>query len=269
VTDEILGIRPVERTYRLDDLTVRQDGTGRVVEAYAAVFSKRSEIRDSDGHYHEENSPTSFTKTIKDKGPGGFQVLFNHARTIDGAPNAAATLPIGVPLEVRSDSVGVFTATEYLENPLADWVLNAIKRGALKSQSYSGRFIRSVRSRPAGGQLPVIVRQEVDMREYGPAVFAAFTDASILGTRAQSALEPSVPLTLFLRALATPDTDARLALLGQYQGFATLIGEPENQDSTSSEAAGEDQESREAHSRSTGTALADRIKSERIKRGIS
>jgi phage head maturation protease len=77
-------------------------------------------------------------------------VLFNHGRTVDGAPNPAATLPIGVPLEVRADERGVFTATRYLDNPLADHVLDAIKAGAIRAQSFSGRFTKSVRSYPGG-----------------------------------------------------------------------------------------------------------------------
>ncbi len=36
-------------------------------------------------------------------------------------------VPIGVPVEVRADERGVFTATRYLNNPLADHVLDAIK----------------------------------------------------------------------------------------------------------------------------------------------
>ncbi len=219
MSDEMLPSRPVERSYRLDDLHVRSDGDGRTVEAYAAVFDTRTEVMDQDGHYHELLAPGAFTKTIADKAPAGFGVLFNHGRTVDGTPNALATVPIGVPIDVRADERGVFTVTKYLDNPLANDVLDAIKQGAIRAQSFSGRFLKSARTYPEGrarGKLAQIVRHEVDMREYGPAVFAAYQAAAILGTRAEQ----------FIRALMDTPTDKRLAWLEQFEGVTTPL-EPE------------------------------------------
>jgi HK97 family phage prohead protease len=218
VADEQLAARPVSRAYALDDLHIRSDGSGRVVEAYAAVFNTRTEVVDQDGHYQEELAPGSFATTIATRGTN-FGVLFNHGRTVDGEPNPSATLPIGVPVEVRADQRGVFTATRYLDNPLADHVLDAIKSGAIRAQSFSGRFRRSTRTFPDGrarGTLPLIVRHEVEMREYGPAVFAAYEGAAILGTRAEQ----------FVRSLlAVPPAD-RLQWLQQFEGLTTDDGRP-------------------------------------------
>lgn len=215
--EEILQARSVERTYAFQDLHVRSDGGGRVVEAYAAVFNTPTEVLDQDGHYNETLSPAAFTRTLQHKGTN-FGVLFNHGRTIDGEPNPAATMPIGVPLVVRADEKGLYTETEYLDNPLADWTLNAIKKGALRAQSFSGRFRRSIRSYPQGrsaGALPLITRNEIEMREYGPAVFAAYDGAAILGTRASD---------LFVRSLlAIPAGEKRIQWLQQFEGFDTLL----------------------------------------------
>ncbi|HEY9417214.1 MAG TPA: HK97 family phage prohead protease [Pseudonocardia sp.] len=219
-TDELLPTRQCERAYTIEDLHVRSDGSGRIVEAYAAAFNVRTEIMDQDGHYNELLPPTSFDRTIQHKGTN-FGVLFNHARTVDGEPNPLATMPVGVPLEVRADERGVFTATRYLDNPLADHVLDAIKAGAIKSQSFSGRFTKSVRSHPEGrgrGSLPLITRNEIDMREYGPAVFAAYKEAAILGTRAEQ----------FVRTLLETPPDKRLDWLQQFEGLTTpLVADPE------------------------------------------
>lgn len=209
-TDELLPTRDCDRTFRLDDLHVRADGgDGRTVEAYAAVFNTRTEIRDQDGHYNETLGGGSFTQTIKHRGTG-FGVLFNHGRTIDGTPSALGTMPIGVPLEVRADERGVFTVTRYLDNPLADQVLDAIKQGAITAQSFSGRFRKSARSWPDGRggptALPLVTRQEVEMREYGPAVFAAYDGAAILGTRAET----------FVRALLAVPAEGRLEWLESF-----------------------------------------------------
>jgi HK97 family phage prohead protease len=218
-SEELLPSRPCDRAFVVEDLHVRADGSGRVVEAYAAAFNVPTEIMDQDGHYDETLASSSFTKTISDKGPAGFGVLFNHGRTVDGTPNALATMPIGVPLEVRADERGVYTATRYLDNPLANDVLDAIKQGAIKAQSFSGRFMKSVRSYPNGrgrGARPLITRHEVDMREYGPAVFAAYKGAAILGTRAEQ----------FIRTLLETPPDKRLVWLEQFEGLTTPL-EPE------------------------------------------
>jgi HK97 family phage prohead protease len=218
VADEQLGTRPCSRAYAVDDVHVRSDGSGRVVEAYAAVFNTRTEVMDQDGHYHEELAPGSFTTTIATRGLN-FGVLFNHGRTVDGEPNPSATMPIGVPIEVRADDRGVFTATRYLDNPLADQVLDAIKQGAVRAQSFSGRFRKSVRSYPAGrarSALPLITRHEVEMREYGPAVFAAYEGAAILGTRAEQVM----------RHLLAMPPDRAVQWLQQFEGLTTDAGQP-------------------------------------------
>lgn len=207
MSEELLGSREFgTRSYVIEDLTVRPDGDGRTVEAYAAVFKVQTEIRDQDGHYNEDLAPGSFTKTIQENA-GRFGVFYNHARTIYGTPDGALSVPIGVPLEVSQDERGVYTVTRYLDNPLADSVLDGIKQRAIRGQSFSGKFIKSARTRAKAGGLPLITRLEVAMREYGPTVFPAYTEAMILGTRSVST---------FLEALAAngEDVDKLRTMLG-------------------------------------------------------
>lgn len=258
MTDELLPVRPCDRAYKVDDLHVRSDGSGRVVEAYAAAFRSRTEVMDQDGHYQEELAPTSFSKTIAEKAPAGFGVLFNHGRTVDGGPNPVATMPIGVPLEVRSDERGVYTATRYLDNPLADQVLDAIKAGAIRAQSFSGRFIKSTRSRPSGSRLPLITRHEVDMREYGPAVFAAYADAAILGTRSAD---------LFVRALLATPPDQRANFLKDFEGLTTPPEPEAFTIGTPAGAATMPVEPADSHS-TRSNPLRDRIRTARHLRGM-
>jgi HK97 family phage prohead protease len=259
--DELLLTRQCARTYALEDLHVRSDGSGRVVEAYAAAFDPvRSEIVDQDGHYFETLGRTSFDRTISRRGVDGFGVLFNHGLTVDGAPNPVATMPIGVPLEVRADERGVYTATHYLDNPLANDVLDAIKAGAIRAQSFSGRFTKSIRSHPDGRRgLPLITRTEVDMREYGPAVFAAYKEAAILGTRAE----------MFVRALLATPPDKRLEWLQQFEGATPppladpeplTLGPP-----SPDGPAGTADDSREHSAR---PSLRSRVRAARIARGM-
>lgn len=226
MTDELLGSREFGlRTFALEDVTIRSDGDGRTVEAYAAAFNVGAEIRDQDGHYIERIAPGSFAKTISERGTN-FGVFYNHARTIYGTPDGALSVPIGVPLDVHEDARGVWTVTRYLDNPLADSVLDAVKQRAIRGQSFSGRFIKSTRSRAVRGQLPTITRNEVAMREYGPTVFPAYAEAEILGARNVSSFLDEIA------NLADEDRDR----LRQMLGLATPL-EPAEPLGTSPEAA--------------------------------
>src|SRR5829696_2650781 len=197
-------------------MTIRSDGSGRVVESYFAVFDKPAEVRDQDGHYYEVNARSLFTKTLADRGLN-FPVFYNHARTLDGTPSGEFSLPIGVPLEISPDERGVFNAVCYLENPLADHVLGGIRSRAIRGMSFSGHYLKSTKSRPyKRGALPVITRHEMKLREFGPTPIPAFAEAEILGFRAQQ----------FLGVLLAADADERLRLLQQFEGLSTLAIEP-------------------------------------------
>lgn len=224
-TDEILNVRPFSRAYAFEDVSIRSDGDGRTVEAYAAAFDIPAEVRDQDGHYNEVLTRTSFDKTISERGTN-FGVFYNHARTLYGTPDGNLSVPIGVPLEVRATERGVMTVTRYLDNPLADSVLDGIKQGAIRGQSFSGRFIKSMKTRSTKrGELPTIQRSEVAMKEYGPTVFPVYAEAAILGTRSVEA---------FLDELSQTDP-ADLNRFRQMLGLATPL-EPAQVTATSTEA---------------------------------
>lgn len=225
----------VGRAFAFEDVAVRADGDGRTVEAYCAAWNVDAEIRDQDGHYIESLARGSFAKTIQENA-GRFGVFYNHARTLYGTPDGALSVPIGVPIEVSEDERGVFTVTRYLDNPLADSVLDAIKQRAIKGQSFSGRFIQSKRQRARGGELPRITRTEVAMREYGPTVFPAYAEAMVTGTRSISA---------FLDALGANREDQDR--LRQMLGLATPL-EPARAVDTSSEVAPVDEPTHSGHS---------------------
>jgi len=131
-------------------------------------------------------------------------------------------------------------------------------RARSKAQSFSGRFNKSVRSYPDGrGRevLPLITRHEVDMREYGPAVFAAYKDAAILGTRAEQ----------FIRTLLETPADRRFEFLEQFEGLTTPFMDPEVPTiGTPTVPAGTTDDSREHSARSI--PLAQRIRAARIAR---
>ena len=181
------------RAFPLEDISVRSGGDGRTVEAYAAVFDRSVPIRDNQGEYMEVIAPGAFKRTIGHRGTN-FGVFYNHARGIHGQPSDLFSLPLGTPLEVREDARGVVTVTRYNKNPLADQVLESIRNGDIRGQSFSGSFIHSDPKPPRygfraadDGTLTTVTRTEIAMREYGPTPFPAYDDAAIVGVRAMLA----------------------------------------------------------------------------------
>ena len=176
------------RSYPLEDIKVRSGGDGRTVEAYASVFGTPAEIHDQDGHYHEVIGRSAFDKTIAERGLK-FGVFYNHGMTLHGTPSERHSMPIGTPLEIRTDQRGVLTVTKYNRTQLADEVLESIREGAITGQSFSGRMIQSSSSarrpyRARNGEVPTVTRTEIAMREYGPTPMPAYEDAGIVGVRA-------------------------------------------------------------------------------------
>jgi HK97 family phage prohead protease len=254
-----LRARPAVRMHIWDDVTVRSDGGGRTVEAYMAVFAPRQgEVMDVDGHYLEENATGFMTKTLAEKGLN-VPVFYSHGRTIDGFPSGELSIPIGKPVDIQPDDKGIFTAVQYLDNPLADSILNGIKSRAIQGMSYSGLMLKSTRRRAATrGGLPVITRHEVKLREFGPTALPSFDDAAIVGVRAQQ----------YVRALLTARPDDRvLSWLQQFEGTEPLAtGEPGALTATPHGAGDQADEPHDVHS--AGPSLRARIHAARIVRGM-
>jgi len=187
------------RTYELEDIHVvraaQGDSTGRLVEAYAAVFNSPAEIVDHEGHYIEEIDPSAFNKVLADvsrsrAGFGKVKVIFNHGMTIHGTPSERGSMPIGRAMDIRPEQRGLLTLTRYSETPFADEVLENIRNGAITAQSFTGRIVRSDpelrrgdRHRPRNGQLTRVRRTELGLKEFGPTPFEAYSGAEIVGVR--------------------------------------------------------------------------------------
>jgi HK97 family phage prohead protease len=202
------------RLYQLEDIHILRSadgGDGRTVEAYAAVFGQEAEIRDHEGHYLEVIEPTAFSRAIdhaqRARGgfPGSVKVLYNHGMTLNGSPSERFSMPIGVPVDIRAEARGLLTRTRYSETALADEVLENIRSGAITSQSFTGRIMRSDpqlrrgdQYRPGSdGMLRTVRRTELGLREYGPVLWPAYSGAEILGVRMSTpggALDPDEEL---------------------------------------------------------------------------
>jgi HK97 family phage prohead protease len=178
----------IARSYPLADLVVRTEGDGRTVDAYAAVFATPTEIRDFDGHYFEVIDRSAFDVTIR-RGTK-ISVLFNHGTDIYGNASDRFSMPIGTPESITADARGLRTVTRIAQTPLGDEVLELMRSGAIDGFSFSGKPLRSQRVPAAkGDDLSTIVRQELALKEYGPAVFRAYDDARVLAMRSDELAE--------------------------------------------------------------------------------
>jgi HK97 family phage prohead protease len=202
------------RFYPLDDIRIVSradgDGSGRVVEAYAAVFDEPAEIRDPEGHYEETIDRGAFDQVLAriQRSRGGLaaaiRVLYNHGQTMRGAEAPEFQKPLGKPLEVRPDGRGLLTRTEYGKSPLAEEILENIRSGAITAQSFVGGILRSDpalkgpgdKYRARNGVLTRVRRLGLGLREYGPVLYAAYPGAEFLGVRMGSpgpAIDPDSP----------------------------------------------------------------------------
>jgi HK97 family phage prohead protease len=196
------GPAEIVRWYALEDMHIMSrgegDGSGRVVEAFAAVFGQPAEIKDFEGHYVETIDRTAFNKRLADleRSKGGFasvKVLYNHGMTLQGTPSERFSMPVGVPLRdggIIATERGLLTRTEYNRTPLAEEVLELIRSGSVTSQSFTGRIVRSdpqlgrgQQHRPRNGELPQVRRTELGLREYSSVVWPAYEGAEIFGVR--------------------------------------------------------------------------------------
>jgi phage head maturation protease len=191
--------RELFRSYPLEDAhivrTGEGDSTGRLVEAYCAVFDEAAEIHDHEGHYEEDIDRSAFNKRIADvqrsrSGFGLVKVVYNHGLTLHGTPAERFSLPVAVPKHISAESRGVLTRSLYMDTPLGNEVLEMWRSGAITAQSFTGAIIRSSpelrrgeKHRPRGGQLTRVKRLELGLKEYGPTPFPAYSGAELVGVR--------------------------------------------------------------------------------------
>lgn len=194
----------ITRSIAVDDAAVRSgrvtcegcggDATGRMVDAYAAVFGEETEVHDDHGHYIEDIDRAAFNRRLDHisrsaAGVRAVNVYYNHAMTVHGSPSELASVPIGHPSIIRADNRGLLTATHYSRDPFAERILNGIIDGNIAGQSFTGRIIRSdpdhVPRVHRGGSLPRVRRLELGLAEYGPTPQPYYAGALTVAVRAQ------------------------------------------------------------------------------------
>lgn len=207
----------IERAFPLADIEIARGGTGRTVTAYAAMFDAPYEVRDSQGHYFEQINRAGWNRWLAVGDISRAIPLFNHGLTAHGTPSSDFTLPLGKAVEIRAETRGLLTVTEYSNTALADQVLELIRDGAIKGQSFRGAIYNDRRI-GSHGSLPLIERMDLGLKDYGPTPFPVNAEALIMSVRSAALVDR------LREELEGLDDDERREVLAQ---IADIPGESE------------------------------------------
>lgn len=189
------------------------EGDGRTLEGYAAVFNSPSPIQDQLGDYDEVILPGAFARTIKARTP---VLMFNH-----GKNPLWQNMPIGKIEELREDPRGLFVRAKLTDNWLIDPIRDAIRDEAIEGMSF--RFEvpsgKATEERQANGRTLRSIR-EVKLYELGPVTFPAYNDTSV-AVRSLGTVVPEVQERIDAAATIA-DLAARLETLEEREVVVTL-----------------------------------------------
>lgn len=184
-----------QRTFALDGIEIlsrAKGGDGRTVDAYAAVYDVKKEIRDQHGHYIERIDRAAFTRTLNNGAARKALVLYNHGLDARGKSGGFPTVPIGKPISIESDGRGLRTVSRYNDSEFAQMVLESIKNGDITAQSFEGPIYRSdpakVPVSRRGAALPTVTRHELGLHNYGPTPTPYYPESQITAVRSAADL---------------------------------------------------------------------------------
>ncbi|MEV5607008.1 HK97 family phage prohead protease [Streptomyces sp. NPDC052225] len=185
------AVRELERSapfliQRADD--GQDDGDGRTLSGYAAVFGEPTEINSWEGSFTETIRRGAFRKTIREQAP---VMQFDHGRH-----PLIGSIPIGSIADLREDEQGLWIEGRISDNWLMQPVRDAIAEGSVTGMSFRFEVVREEWRDAAGKRLKPeevpdllwmpgdrgpLQRElvEVRMRELGPVVFPAYGGTSV------------------------------------------------------------------------------------------
>jgi phage head maturation protease len=182
-----MSIEMVTRFLPVGDMDIRRvNRSQREVTAYAALFAQPAQIKDKHGHYWEQINQTAWNRALS-HGIQRIQVHYNHGYDLSGRPNGTLTVPIATPSDITPDGRGLLTVSRYNDGDVADAVLAAWEGGQVKGQSFTGRVFQS-RKLGRNGDLDLIERTELGLKEYGPTHSPAYEGDMLVAIRSQADL---------------------------------------------------------------------------------
>jgi HK97 family phage prohead protease len=147
-------------------------------EGHASVFN----IPD-DGIPPDIIQPGAFTKTIQEWGPAGA----NRIKVL--ALHNTFWLPIGKPLELREDAIGLWFRAKISDTTLGKDVLTLLRDGVFTEMSIGFTVVKADPEKGTGRRLV----REVKLYEISPVIWAMHPMAKITRVKDVTALPPAEP----------------------------------------------------------------------------
>jgi uncharacterized protein len=165
-----------------------EEGDGRTLSGYAALFDNPTEINSWEGTFTEKIRKGAFKKTIREQTP---VMQFDHGRH-----PLIGSIPIGSIADLREDDQGLYVEGRITDNWLMQPVRDAIAEKSVNGMSFRFEVVRE-EWRDVNGKLvkPEEVYDllwmpgdrgplqreliELKCRELGPVVFPAYTGTSV------------------------------------------------------------------------------------------
>lgn len=171
-----------------------EEGDGRTLAGYAALFGEETEINSWEGVFTEKIRKGAFKKTIREQTP---KMQFDHGRH-----PLIGSIPIGSIADLREDDQGLYVEGRITDNWLMQPVRDAIAEKSVNGMSFRFEVVRE-EWRDAHGKLVKpeevydllwmpgdrgpLTRELIELkcRELGPVVFPAYVGTSV-SVRARS-----------------------------------------------------------------------------------
>jgi HK97 family phage prohead protease len=165
-----------------------EEGDGRTLSGYAAVFGQATEINSWEGHFTETIRKGAFRKTIREQIP---VLQFDHGRH-----PLIGSIPIGAIADLREDDDGLFVEARITDNWLMQPIRDAIAEKTVNGMSFRFEVVRE-EWRDVNGKLVKadevldllwmpgdrgpLQRELIELkcRELGPVVFPAYVGTSV------------------------------------------------------------------------------------------
>jgi len=165
-----------------------EEGDGRTLSGYAALFDNPTEINSWEGTFTEKIRKGAFKKTIREQTP---VMQFDHGRH-----PLIGSIPIGAIADLREDEQGLYVEGRITDNWLMQPVRDAIAEKSVNGMSFRFEVVRE-EWRDVNGKLvkPEEVYDllwmpgdrgplqreliELKCRELGPVVFPAYAGTSV------------------------------------------------------------------------------------------
>lgn len=195
----------VARQVKLFPLDIKSLSLDGLFEGYASLFNKED-------LGHDIVMPGAFRETIRERGPSGVKMLFQHD----------PTQPIGLWLKLQEDARGLYVRGRLLsEIARAREVLALMRSGAVDGLSIGFRMVKGARDRAGVRRL-----EKIDLWEISVVTFPMQPDARVSGLKTAPRSASGLSTREFERWL-TQDagftrSQARALMRDGYKGLNSL-----------------------------------------------